>query len=299
MAVPQDAADIPIPDEDAQIPAHDEDDEVRIVPRDDSPKRARKTLPSGDPDTILDGLLSQQANEQAIQGAPSWAVAMHNASTNQFQLVRESVSGLHDRVAALETKSDNDPRIGALERQLGELRAQVSALSGGGSSSVPRPLQPPPPPPRPAPRGADPWVHSDPWQKAGQVPGEKSPQGSRRAASDPQPEGLDMSFPDTNFNRIIMGGWLEDTKRAQIETECWEAIAKMELVVPNIAVYGKRGRTAHLLLPELPMREAKSRFYDLQTKYSNKLSLGSSDRALWLAPSRTRERRLKLSLIHI
>jgi hypothetical protein len=250
-----------------------------------------------DADAALARMLREAQDSKALAEAPSWAMAMHHTNTTNFSVIKEAVGGLHTRVAALENSAlADDPRISNLEQQVKELRAELKAATqhrghdpvvGETRSDTVKGSEPPQMPRSDATRGPDPLQKDDPWRQYLRRDDE-----AVRELGPPSP--MPVPFSDTNFSRLIVGGWDPDTKRAVIESDCETAIRSMDgLSVQQIQVYGRRARVAHVVLEPLDAQAARERFYRLQSAYSNKLTLQSSGAKLWIAPARTQERRQK------
>ena len=132
--------------------------------------------------------------------------------------------------------------------------------------AAPSGVRVPPTSPLPAMSSTDPWGR---YAQKGAVSGGDSRVDS--ASGSPSP----TSFQDTDFCKIIAGGWETDTPRSVIKKEVAQCISQWEQAVRQqvvrTVVYGRRSRTANIILTQQPHEQARERFYAIQQAYSNKI----------------------------
>lgn len=135
-------------------------------------------------------------------------------------------------------------------------------------------------PPRDEVVGVPPWT-----------PPNEPERGARaRSAVPPQVQ------PDIDWNRLVIGGWLPDTRRDTIEREATELLNNQMQVqdhVKEIIVFGRRASTCHVLLNPLPDSSAGQRISSWQTKAREAHIIKSSGKPCWLTAHKSPQRRYK------
>ena len=215
--------------------------------------------------------------------------------SGQLGSFNERVNILHNEltIEANERKSD----MAAINKRLDDMDIKLgnqSKAQGSGFRAVP-------PPPDPwartpnltTPQGTSGPQHPssvDPWSRFMSRPGSGGESGK---GSD---GGSSSAVQDTDFNRILAGGWATDTPRAAIERDLSEAIVfwdpQYKSQITRTFVFGKRAKTANINLSSLPHDLARDRFYAIQRSCSNKIKTSTGD-LLYFSPHRSAPLRAK------
>ena len=231
------------------------------------------------PDAALDRMVAAQ---RALNDAPAWALALNSSISEQVARVTTTVGRMQEQIAdverrniermeAFEKKQEEQAlkRDDAIQTQLDTMKTELKAMQNRGTSSgIPHSVPQAPP-------GLGQQMPRPPYARVSPAPAHDT-------------------ADEVNFNRIVIGGWRRDTPKRVIQEEGWTLARHMsEVQIDRLVVYGKRANTCQLFLsPQLPMWEAKSRFYSLQEKYSN-AAIPNGPEPKWLSPARPLASRLK------
>ncbi|CAE7393308.1 unnamed protein product [Symbiodinium microadriaticum] len=270
-------------------------------PREESPPKKTKRnneihdeLDDEDANAKLDRLLREQEAPHS-DPAPSWAIALQNSVESNIGNLTRQFGGLEDRLCCVERllhDPTKDAKYEALSRRVDELTALVQASSSSGVQ-------------RPADISAqqrdaafDPWAGWKAERNNSVAVGSRSHQGDGSAVPQsavPLDRGAPVSDNDTDFSHLIIGGWEFDSPRAIIQSDLDKLLATFQSpydrMIEKHIIYGKRARTAHVLLTGVDFMQAQTRFYEIQEKFSNKI-MNHAGSPIWIAPSRTPQRRL-------
>ena len=276
---------------------HDEFDERSTSP----PKRTKRDPP--DADALLDELLSQQARHAEI--VPAWVSSLQLSVQTGFAEVKQSLNDYNARlthVEAITSQPARDPRVDALVDKVDMLTKAFDEQKKNQAASTPNST-----PDRfqgAGMHGSDAWsVYLANQHNRSTASGSAGPAQNQKShpAFHSTPPRLQQSefadlTSDTNFNHVIIGGWQFDTPRRFILSDMDSFLKRfrdpLQHCVERTVVYGQRAQVGHLFLKPLTPELAAERFYSLQDRCSNCAQTASGDN-IWLAPSRTAERRSK------
>ncbi|CAE6970406.1 unnamed protein product [Symbiodinium natans] len=244
--------------------------EIPIEDDEDSPsKRARME----DADAALDLMLERQKASPAasLEMVPAWARQLQASVDSNALQIREVCQDFHTRLSYLEdrvARPAEDPRVSVLTEKVDEL----TRLVHGRPPSVPM--------------NASSGNAADPWASFSRQQQERTVQRSSFGPSSSQ------QSHDTDFCRVIVGGWCFDTPRRVILEDLSRLVATWSQadrsLITKQMVFGQRAQTAHLILQ--PCDFPGDRFYALQESYSNKVFTRSGE-GMWMSPSRSPARR--------
>lgn len=193
-----------------------------------------------------------------------------DAHTSQIASLHKGLDAVKERMNRIEEgASDAGPHVQQLRQDLQTLTVKVQDLS---SASGRTPSEPPSRVGR------------------GDMPMGSTRQGPRARSAVPN-----QAQPDIDWNRLVIGGWLQDTRRDTIEREAAQLLEKIQVKdhMQEIIVFGRRASTCHVLLTPLPDSSARARISSWQTQVKNGFTLPSSSQSCWLTAHKSPQRRFK------
>lgn len=220
---------------------------------------------------LLAGML--QKTENTLVGKMDQMQASQQTVLETVDAHTAQIASIEARLHLIETKQsqqtpqDMPPYVSELQHEVKELTDQMHQLSRARAPSAPPHSHNPAEPPRGHRAASAPPLHS-------------------RALSQP-------SSSDVDWNHLVIGGWLTDTRREQVEAETKALVQAMGIQtdVLEVTVYGRRASTSHVRLRALPDSEAKRRLLQLKADNLDKHTIHSSGKNAWLTQHKSAHKR--------
>ena len=223
---------------------------------------------------LLAGML--QKTENTLVGKMDQMQASQQTVLETVDAHTAQIASIEARLQLIETKQsqqtpqDVPPYVSQLQHEVKELTGQMHQLSRARAPSAP------------------------PHSQHGANPAE--PPRGHRAASAPPLHSRALSQPsssDVDWNHLVIGGWLTDTRRETVEAETKALVQAMGIQtdVLEVIVYGRRASTSHVRLRALPDSEAKRRLLQLKADNLDKHTIHSSSKNAWLTQHKSAHKR--------
>jgi hypothetical protein len=223
---------------------------------------------------LLAGML--QKTENTLVGKMDQMQASQQTVLETVDAHTAQIASIEARLQLIETKQsqqtpqDVPPYVSQLQHEVKELTGQMHQLSRARAPSAP------------------------PHSQHGANPAE--PPRGHRAASAPPLHSRALSQPsssDVDWNHLVIGGWLTDTRRETVEAETKALVQAMGIQtdVLEVIVYGRRASTSHVRLRALPDSEAKRRLLQLKADNLDKHTVHSSGKIAWLTQHKSAHKR--------
>ena len=212
------------------------------------------------------------------EGPPAWVESFQLAISAQVSTLGGHLKSFEQRLE-MESKSRKED-ISDVHKRLDDLAGKLEALSKGSGGTADFRAVPPP----------------DPWMQYRERKGSSNPTGSLRAedtSSRPSSPNSGQGANGPDYNHLVLGGWLEDTPRREIERAVADAVAQWDPAVKGAVektiVYGQRATCVQVWLKPLPSDEARARFFQIVKDYGSSIPTGTGNS--WISPNKSADHR--------
>ena len=244
-----------------------------------SPESKRMRTQTGNPDAELDELIPANDYSRSLKenGAPEWALTLHEAFQGQLDRCVGLVSGFHDRLQGLERQFQSDRATRAEESARIEQRlTQLEQLAKGGQAM--------PAPPR---------VFSD-TSKRGEFSAVPPPESCQ--VGNITSQATTSLGQSTDYNHVVIGGWPDGSKRDTIIQQTQKILATHTpaLEVTDLIVYGKRASSCHLFLNPVEHARALQRYEAIRQQLHDRHPAEGhpNGQRVWFTASKPRDVRM-------